>query len=73
MLKFIPIVLSDDGMIFDNSFEECLLRREFMKYDKTSVFMIDPTKRGQTCKYNLCTLDDVDSCITLSQNEAVML
>lgn len=65
--------LSEEGGLSDNSFEECLLRRAFMKYAEKSVLLIDPTKRGRKCKYNLCTLAELDACVTVEDGEAVFL
>lgn len=56
--------LSDSGELTDNSCEESILRREFMKYAKRSILLIDSTKLHKKCRYNLCTLDDIDSFIS---------
>ena len=56
--------LSDEGELSDNSYEECILRREFIKYSKKSILLIDSTKLGKKCRYNLCSLRDLDGFIT---------
>ena len=63
--------LSDEGEVSDNSYEECLLRRALMRRADVSVLLIDPTKRGRRCRYNLCRLSDVDHCITVEGDVAV--
>ena len=65
--------LSEEGEITDNSFEECLLRREFMKRSKTSVLLIDPTKRNRKCKYNLGTLEEIDCYVTVENGVATVI
>ena len=65
--------LSAEGEITDNSFEECLLRREFMKRADKNVLLIDPTKRNKKFKYNLCTLEEIDCCVTVESGVAVFL
>ena len=65
--------LSDDGEVSDNSYEECLLRRALMRRADKRILLIDPTKRGKRCRYNLCTLADVDLCITTDGERALEL
>ena len=65
--------LSTEGELTDNSFDECLLRREFMKHAKVKALLIDSAKRGERFKYNLCLLDQIDFCITVENGEAVLL
>ena len=65
--------LSEEGSLTDNSFEECLLRRAFMKNAKMKVALIDPTKRKKTLPYNLCKLSELDYCVTAANGEAVFL
>ena len=65
--------LSDEGRMTDDSYEECLLRRAFMKHAEKKVLMVDPSKRGKRCPYTLGDLRDVDYCITVVDGEAVFL
>ena len=65
--------LSDEGEMSDNSYEECLLRRAFMRHAKRRVLLMDSTKRGRTCHYRLGMLDDVDCCISTEDGEIVVL
>lgn len=65
--------LSDAGEVTDNSYEECLLRRAFIRRADVSVLMLDPTKRGKRCRYNLCALADMDHCLTVDGGEVVDL
>ena len=65
--------LSEEGELTDNSFEECLLRRAFIKRAAKSVLLVDPSKRGKKFKYNLCSLEELDSCITVEDGDAVLL
>ncbi len=55
--------LSDDGELTDNSYEESLLRREFMKYSAKKVLLIDGSKLHKKCRYNLGTLREIDRVI----------
>lgn len=65
--------LSDEGEMSDNSYEECLLRRAFMKNAKRRILLMDSSKRGKTCHYRLGTLDDVDYCISTEDGEPVII
>ncbi len=56
--------MDHDGNVCDNSFEECLLRREFMKQSKSSILLIDESKINKPCKYNLCTADEINVIIS---------
>jgi len=56
--------LSDDGELSDNSFEESLLRREFMARSRVRVLMLDSSKLGKKCRYTLGTLADVEHFIS---------
>lgn len=65
--------LSSEGEVTDNSYEECLLRRALMRRAEKNILLMDPTKRGKRCRYNLCTLADVDFCITTDGEAAFVL
>lgn len=65
--------LSNDGWISDNSFEECLVRRAFMKRASKRILLIDPSKKGKKYKYNLCSIEEIDYCITAENGDAVVL
>ena len=65
--------LSKEGELTDNSYEECLLRKEFIKHSKKSVLLLDSTKLGKKCKYNLGTIKDVDCCISNEGEKIVVL
>ena len=65
--------LNSDGYVCDNSFDECVLRKEFMKQAKTSVLLIDESKINKLCKYNLCPTEKVDIIISNKDEKVVYL
>ena len=65
--------LSDIGEITDNSYEESLLRKAFMRRAQKKILLLDAAKRGRRCKYHLCMLEEIDACITNEGEEAILL
>lgn len=68
--------LSKDGELTDNNKEASYLRRQFMKYAKTKVLLIDSSKLDERRWHSLCSLNEVDYCFCdqpLSQNLTKML
>ena len=54
--------LTDDGVLTDNSREQCLFRIECMHSAKNNVLLIDSSKLNKKCWYNICSLQEVDYC-----------
>lgn len=65
--------LSSNGELTDNSYEESILRKEFMKYSKLKVLLIDNTKLNKKFKYNLSSLKNINMCISNNQNDVILL
>lgn len=53
-----------NGNIYDCFEEENFVRTAMMKNSDTKVFLCDKTKFGNTSKYYLCSVKDVDKLIT---------
>ena len=64
ILFFSCDALSSDGMVTDNTKEATHLRKELLKNSAVKVLLIDNTKLNKTCNYTLCSLKDIDYCIT---------
>jgi len=56
--------LSEDGKITDASAEETAVRKVMFEQSKNRIFLCDHSKFGQTFCYNLCSLSQVDACIS---------
>ncbi len=65
--------IDEDGNITDNSFEECVLRKAFIKQAKFKVLLIDDSKLLVKCKYNLCSINEIDKVISNNQQEIISL
>lgn len=48
----------------DSSLEEASIRKEMLRRSKKHVFLCDSGKFGQGYAYNICTMEDVDVCIS---------
>ncbi len=56
--------VSEDGRITDASSEENHIRRVMLEQSRQHIFLCDSSKRGKTYCYNLCRLDQLDTCVT---------
>lgn len=56
--------VSENGRLTDSSLEEASIRREMLRQSKKHVFLCDSSKFGHGYAYNICSMDDVDVCIS---------
>lgn len=54
--------LTEEGFLTDNSREKCMFCLECMRYAKYNVLLIDNSKLNKKCRYNICSLRDIDYC-----------
>ncbi len=60
--------LSDDGIIFDCTREEVVLRNSMLRNADKKVFLCDGEKFGTKSPYKQCTLSDIDYLISENEN-----
>ena len=56
--------LSDDGVLSDSLEEEVDIRSVMLKHARRKIFLCDRSKYGLSFHYRLCSLGDVDACIS---------
>lgn len=56
--------VSENGQITDASTEEIHIRKVMFEQSKKRIFLYDHSKLGKTYCYNLCSISQVDECIT---------
>lgn len=56
--------VSEDGRITDASAEETHVRRIMFEQSRKKIFLYDQSKFGQVYCYNLCSMSQVDICIS---------
>ena len=64
LLFFSCDALSIDGVVTDNTKEATYLRKVLLQNSSVKVLLIDSTKLNKTCNYTLCSLSDLDYCIS---------
>lgn len=65
--------VNDSGIVSDNSFDECVIRKEFINNSKFKILLVDNSKFNKTCKYNLCTYNEIDKIISNDENDVIFI
>lgn len=60
--------LSNDGIIYDCTREEVVLRNSMLKNSKKKIFLCNSEKFGTQSAYKQCTLSDIDYLISENEN-----